>query len=117
MVEQRIKKLIPRTIPIYIGELPSAPNDVAAIMLYNSAGTAEYFSVGTICTPVIKIIVRNHSYDTAQQWIEDIKNALHRYHDDEYFLSILMQGYPLYLGKNDQKLHEFQIVFNIRIKE
>ena len=79
-------------------------------------GNAEYFSFGTVCRPVIKIVIRNQSYAQAQQYIEDIKQVLHRHHDD-YFISILMQGYPMYLGKDEQKLHEFQIVFNIKVKE
>lgn len=118
MVEQHIKALFPEELKdiTVIGELPSAPQNVIAIMLYSGAGNAEYFAFGTVCKPVIKIVLRNQSYAQAQQYIEDIKQVLHRYHDD-YFISILMQGYPMYLGKDDQKLHEFQIVFNIKIKE
>lgn len=118
MVEQRIKALFPEALEsiTYIGELPSAPQNVIAIMLYSGAGNAEYFATGTVCKPVIKIVLRNQSYAQAKQYIEEIKEALHRHHDD-YFISILMQGYPIYLGKDEQKLHEFQIVFNINVKE
>ena len=117
MVEEKIKNLllgIPATI--CIGELPSAPANAIAIMLYSGAGNSEYFAFGTVCTPVVKIVIRNQSYEQAQQHIEDIKKALHRHHD-AFFLSIFMQGYPTYLGKDAQKLHEFQIVFNIKVKE
>lgn len=118
MVEQRIKALLPeelKTLTV-IGELPSTPQNAIAVMLYSGAGNAEYFATGTVCAPVIKIVLRNQSYERAQQYIEDIKAVLHRHHDD-YFISIFMQGYPMYLGKDEQKLHEFQIVFNISVKE
>lgn len=118
MVEQHIKALLPESIQAIsvIGELPSSPQNVIAIMLYNGASNAEYFAFGTVCAPVVKIVLRNQSYAQLQQYIEDIKKVLHRHHDD-YFMSILMQGYPIYLGKDEQKLHEFQIVFNIQVKE
>lgn len=118
MVEQRIKSLLPEEIKAItvIGDLPSSPQNVIALVLYSGASNAEYFAFGTVCAPVIKVVLRNQSYDAAQQYIEDIKRVLHRHHDD-YFISILMQGYPVYLGKDEQKLHEFQVVFNIKVKE
>lgn len=117
-VETKIKALLPSTITCYIGELPSAPANVAAIMLYSGVANLEYFggSDATTYRPVIKIVVRNQSYETAKQWIEEIKQTLHR-HTDDYFMSIFMQGYPVYLGKDPQKLHTFQVVFNIQVKE
>lgn len=116
MVEQRIKALLPTELPVYIGELPSRVNDAIGIMLFNGAANAEYFAFGTVCKPVVKIVVRHQSYEIAQQWIETIKQTLHR-HTDDYFISILMQGYPMYLGKDEQKLHNFQVTFNIKVKE
>ena len=118
MVEQHIKALLPDHLKpsVVIGELPSSPSDAIAVVLYSGAGNAEYFACATVCQPVIKIVVRNQSYDQAQQHIESIKKVLHRHHD-EYFMSIIMQGYPVYLGRDEQKLHEFQVVFNINVKE
>lgn len=118
MVEEHIKSLFPDSVQgyAYIGELPSTPEDVIAILLYQGAGNAEYFSFSTIYEPVIKIVLRNSSYDQARRWVEEIKGALHK-HTDDYFTSIIMRGYPMYLGKDAQKLHEFQIVFNIQVKE
>lgn len=116
MVEKKIKNLIPESIPIVIGDLPGGTNDIAAIKLFDGAMNEYYFKHGTVFRPVIKIVVRNQSYEQAHEWIEQIKQTLNEYTDD-YFVSILLSGYPMYLGKNEQKLHEFQIVFNIRIKE
>ena len=116
MVEQHIYDLLPASFPKVIGDLPGGNSNAVAIMLYDGAGNEEYFSTGTIYRPVIKIVVRNQSYEEAHNQIQQIKDTLHR-HTDEYFLSILLAGYPLYLGKGEQKLHEFQIVFNIQTKE
>lgn len=116
MVEQKIKQLIPAEIPSVIGDLPGGSNNIVAIVLFNGSGNEHYFHSGTVFRPVIKIVVRNSSYEQAKHWIEVIKETLNE-HSDDYFLSILLSGYPMYLGRNDQKLHEFQIVFNIRIKE
>lgn len=115
-MEQHIYDLLPNDFKKVIGDLPGTQEDVVAIVLFNGSGNDEYFGFTTVYRPIIKIIVRNRSYEVAQQWVKTIKDTLHR-HQDDYFLSILMQGYPLYLGKSEQKLHEFQITFNIRVKE
>ena len=118
MLEQHIKQILPEDARqlAYIGELPSAPQDVIAIIMYDGVDSDEYFAAKSVHRPVVKMVIRNRSYEIAQQLVASIKHALHRYQDD-YFLSILMRGYPLYLGKDVQKLHEFQIVFNIQLKE
>ena len=115
-MEQHIANLLPNDFTKVIGDLPGTHADAVAIVLFNGSGNDEYFGFQTIYRPIIKIIVRNHSYELAQQWVKTIKNTLHQ-HQDAYFLSIHMQGYPLYLGRSEQKLHEFQITFNIQIKE
>ena len=94
MIEQKIKALLPASLPTYIGDLPSTPSDVISIVLFDGANTLEYFGEGTVYQPVVKIVVRNKSYGEAQQWNESVKQSLHR-HTDDYFMSILMQGYPV----------------------
>ena len=116
MVEQHIYDLLPATLPKVIGDLPATAANAVAIILYNGAANLEYFQFDTVYRPVVKLVVRNSSYEEAQQQVLDIKSSLHK-HSDDFFMSILMQGYPVYLGRDAQKLHEFQIVFNIQVKE
>lgn len=116
MVEQKLKELLPSQLPVYIGELPSNETDAVAVMLYDGNFNTEYFKSGTMFKPVVKIVVRHGSYQTGREWATVIKEALHR-HVDDFFLSILMVGYPRYLGRDPQKLHEFQLVFNLKVKE
>lgn len=116
MVEQHIYDLLPATLPKVIGDLPATSTNAVAIMIFNGVGNQEYFHFDTVYQPVVKIVIRNASYAEAQQQALDIKSALHK-HSDDFFMSIFMQGYPVYLGRDEQKLHEFQIVFNIQVKE
>lgn len=116
MVEQHIYELLPSTLPKVIGDLPSTATNAVAIMLYNGVSNLEYFQFDTVYKPVAKIVVRNALYEEAEQQILTIRNTLHK-HTDDYFMSIFMQGYPVYLGRDAQKLHEFQVVFNIQVKE
>lgn len=121
MIAEKIYDMLPQEWPLSIGDLPST-NDVAvAIMEYDGATSAEYFgprdsSNSSIFNPIVKIVVRHDSYVTGQTWCETIKDTLHRYHDD-YFMSILLVGVPMYLGRNEQKLHEFQVTFQTQVKE
>lgn len=116
MVERKVKQLLPSGLPIVIGDLPGGTGDSIAIKLFDGSLNEHYFNHGTVFRPVIKIVIRNKSYEKAHEWIELIKHTLNEYSDD-YFMSILLSGYPMYLGKDEQKNHEFQIVFNIRVKE
>lgn len=116
MVEQHIYDLLPSTLPKFIGDLPANVPNAVAIVLFNGSENLSYFQFGSVFRPVVKIVVRNSSYEEAQQQVSTIKETLHK-HSDEYFMSIFMQGYPMYLGKDEQKLHEFQLVFNIKLKE
>ena len=116
MVEQHIYDLLPVNLTKVIGDLPGGSSDCVAIMLFDSPGNEEYFAMDTIYRPVIKIVVRNKSYEEAQRQIVEIRDTLHK-HTDDFFISIMLVGYPLYLGRGEHKLHEFQITFNISTKE
>ena len=116
MVEKHIYDLLPTDLPKVIGDLPSTATNAVAIIAYNGVANLEYFQFDTVYKPVLKIVVRNTSYEEAQRQVVSIRDALHK-HSDDYFLSILTQGYPTYLGRDEQKLHVFQTVFNIQVKE
>ena len=116
MVEQHIYDLLPAELTKVIGDLPGGSSNCIAIMLYDGPGNEEYFAMGTIYKPVVKIVVRNQSYEEAQRQVVQIRDLLHK-HKDDFFMSIMLVGYPLYLGRGEQKLHEFQVVFNITTKE
>ena len=128
MVAEKIHNLLPQEWPLVIGDLPSTSENAVGIIEYDGATSTEYFGVrdtfalrasaASIFNPIVKIVIRHASYSEGQKWSDEVKDTLHRFHDDYIgILSCLMAGTPLYLGRNDQKLHEFQVTFNISIKE
>lgn len=120
MVAEKIYDLLPQGWPLVIGDLPSAADVVVGIVEYDGATSTEYFGMKntSLFNPIVKIVIRHDTYSTGQAWADEVKNVLHRYHnEDKGILSILMTGTPMYLGRNEQKLHEFQVTFNISVKE
>ena len=105
--------------PLTIGDLPATHDIAVCITEYDGATGTEYFGNtpgNSIFAPIIKCVVRHSSYKTGQAWSDAIAGALHRYHDNT-LLSVLLIGAPMYLGRSEEKLHEFQITFQINIKE
>lgn len=99
--------------PMTVGALPSTNANAIGLMDYDGYTSTEYFGSGSVFQPLLKAVVRNNSYEEGQEWCEAIKDALHRYHDDT-FLSILLVGDIMYLGRGETKLHEFQLTFTIQ---
>lgn len=116
MLEVRLKQLLPTSIPVVIGELPSSSTDIVAMVLYNGNANTEYFGKSTVFQPVVKFVARHSSYEVMRSWIDQIQRTLHQHHD-EYFLGIHLVGSPTYLGRGSTKLHEMQIVFRLEVKE
>lgn len=127
MIEDLILGLLPAELVPFatIGDLPGTQRDEVCIMLYDGVANTEYFggkSGSTVFQPIAKIVVRNQSYETAKQWVDLVQETLHRYTDASSeiggpILSIFMVGSPKYLGRGTYKLHEFQVTFNIQMKE
>lgn len=104
-------------LPVVIGDLPSSEENNICILLHDGPGNTEFFgdrNCTTLYNPLIRIVVRNKSYDEGKQWVNAIHTTLHRYRDDQ-FMSIIIFGNPQYLGKSMQKLHEFQILFDAQV--
>ena len=114
-----LKAGVGATWPLTIGVLPATRDISVCITEYDGVGSTEYFGAtpgSSVLAPIIKCIVRHSSYETGQGWTDAIKSALHRYHD-ENLMSVLLIGAPMYLGLSEEKLHEFQVTFQINIKE
>lgn len=114
-IEDLILGALPSELEPYatIGDLPATQSDHIGIMLYDGSYNTEYFGEqqgSTIFNPLIKIVVRNHSYEKANDWCRIIKETLHRYTSDK-ILSIFLIGFPMYLGRDPQGLQEFQLTF------
>ena len=120
MVAEKIYNLLPQEWPKVIGDLPSTSDVVLGIVEYDGATSTEFFGAtnNSLFNPIVKIVIRHSSYSVGQSWSEEVKETLHRYHNEDIgILSCFMVGTPIYLGRNEQKLYEFQVTFNISIKE
>ena len=120
MIAEKIYDLLPQEWPKVIGDLPSTNEVAVGVIEYEGATSTEYFGIDncSVFNPIIKVVIRHTSYPAGQEWSEVAKNTLHRHHNEGIgILSILMIGAPMYLGRNAQKLHEFQVTFNITTKE
>lgn len=115
MVADKIYDLLPSDLPKVIGDITELRVSAVGIMEYDSGVNAEYFGA-TLEQPVVKIVARATTYQEGQEWITVCRDAIHRYHDD-FFLSIMQVGSSVYLGQNTERMHEFQAVFNIQVKE
>lgn len=118
MIAEKIYDLLPQDWPLVIGDLPSTADIVVGIMEYDGATSTEYFGRDSKSEfkPIVKIVIRHESYSKGQAWSEEVQNVLHRYRNEDIGIqSCLMIGTPMYLGRNEQKLHEFQVTFNISV--
>ena len=119
MVAEYLYDALTLSSPVVIGQLPATPSNVTAIMEYSSNPSTEYFG-GTVVTrianPVVKFICRNDSYATGQAIVESIREQLDRL-QTEQLLSVFPVGSPMYLGRGQDGLHEFQVTFKVQIKE
>lgn len=122
MIADNVKALLPSDWPLNIGDLPSPNVEAVCIIEFDGYYNTQYFGRGPgtmIGQPLVKIIGRSASYETGEFWMEECKRRLNRYigEDDDEILSITMVGTPSYLGRNNQKFHEFQVTFQVKVKE
>lgn len=117
MVAEYISGLLPSDWPKFIGDLPSGRSEAIALMEYDGVGSTNYFGQArSILQPILKVVVRTESYKVGDTYCEDLKELLHKYHD-EVILSMLLAGSTMYLGRDEDKMHEFQLIFNIQIRK
>lgn len=116
MVAEKIYDLLDAGLPKTIGDLPSTTKDAVAIMEYDGYDSTEYLGMKTsVFQPVVKIVARTNDYSRGSSWVDSIAEQLHK-HSDGDFMSILLVGTPVYLGRDEQKLHEFQVTFRTQVR-
>lgn len=120
MIADDVKALLPSTWPVTVGDLPSPNVESVCIIEFDGYYNTQYFGRGPgsmIGHPLIKIVGRSKSYTQGEAWMDEAKALLNRYQSDGEILSITLVGTPTYLGRNSQKFHEFQITFQVQVKE
>lgn len=115
---EHIVNVLPElTKPVFVGDMPSVSTEGVAISQYDGNANTEYLGMSTtVFAPIIKVYVRTIDYKEGDSIVQQIKGTLHRRVDD-VMMSCLLVGSPMYLGRGPEKLHEFQLTFNISVEE
>ena len=123
MIADNVRALLPADWPVTVGDLPSPNVEAVCLIEFDGYYNTQYFGMGPgtmIGHPLVKVIGRSASYQQGEYWMDESKRILNRYHsnnDEDEIISITMVGTPTYLGRNTQKFHEFQITFQVQVKE
>lgn len=114
---EHIKGLLSNQSKVFIGDLPSLTEEGVGIVLEAGTENPSYFGdYRSLSSPYIRITIRSREYTSGMNRAESIKQDLDR-HTDEHILSCIINGSPMYIGRNQQKLHEIQLLFYIILKE
>ena len=112
-----IKTLLTDKDKVFIGDLPSLSEEGVGILLEEGSSDSRYFGqYKSLARPYIRITIRSKKYVSGMERAESIKKDLDKY-TDENILQCFIAGSPMYIGKNEQKLHEIQLLFYITLKE
>lgn len=102
---------------VFIGDLPSLSDEGVGIALEEGAQNHLYFGgCSNVTCPYIRFTIRTKKYVDGMARAEQIKTDLNLL-TNENILQCLISGAPMYIGKNQQQLHEIQVLFYIKLKE
>lgn len=102
----------------YVGDFPGLSAEGVSVRLESGEDASRHFgSVDTsIFRPSVVVTARSASYNTARGWLTSIRDIIDGYTNGAT-LGIYMQGTATYLGRDDQKMHEFQVYYKTLVKE
>lgn len=106
--------LLQNKTKVFIGDLPSLSDEGVGVALENGTTNSTYFGMHSCYNPYIRFTVRTKKYIDGMARAEQIKQDLNMYHDDS-ILKCTIIGSPMYIGKNQQSLHEIQILFQVSV--
>lgn len=115
-----IYSILPATLkPKFVGEVPSQSEEGIAIALTDGEDSDLFFGSGaTLARPYVQIVVRTKEYAKGSKFCNQIIETLDRYkQESEGILGLWMQGNIDYLGKTEEKLHEFELTFKSMLLE
>lgn len=116
---EKLAELIPPEVnPVFIGEIPSQSDE--GVALAPTDLETRYWFLGqeeSIVTPYIQCSIRTKEYLKGENFSDILLKVLNGTIEDENLLGIRPITYTNYLGKNEDKLHEFQLTFKVILKE
>lgn len=120
MILEQIWNLIPSSVkPRFIGDIPSASEEGVSLTLEGSTEITRFFQPSTrIVSQTVLCNIRTKKYQTGYKYLQSVKKALDSAKDlSNGILSITVQTSDDYVGINEEKLHEFQIIFKVLVEE
>lgn len=115
---EHVLEFLPESVtPKFVGEMPSLSDEGVAVMLFDGGINTQYLGMkDTLFRPVLKFVIRIANYPKGAEWMQIIKDTFHEFSSDEISQMDIV-GSPMYLGRTEEKLHEFQITFQTIVKE
>lgn len=108
----------PEVQPRFIGDLPSITTEGTTCLIYSSNASTQFFGMkNALYRPVAKFVSRVRRYPDGEEIMTKISDSLKKYTGDDEIAGINQIGSPIYLGRNTEKLHEFQVTFEIIVRE
>ena len=120
MILEVLWEMIPATVkPRFIGDIPSASDEGISLTVEGSSEITRFFNPACrIVSQNVVCNIRTKKYPTGEKFLNQIKKALDsKTNESKGLLSITIQSSDDYLGVNEEKLHEFQIIFKTLVKE
>ena len=114
-VHDLLKTSIPKSV---VGDFSSLTVEGVAIKLSTDLGVSRYFGgvSDNIYRPTVTLVARSESYATASEWLHVARSILDGYREGNDF-ALFVETPTEYVGRDESKMHEFNEVFKILIKE
>lgn len=111
---------IPDTVaPRFVGDIPSQSEEGVSLSINNGEDNTVFFATNEVLyRPYVQCLVRTEKYVKGEVLLSQVAQALNKLEDQENgILGVFQLGSASYLGKNEDKLHEFQLTFRCIILE
>lgn len=109
-----VKSLLTSISNVFIGNMPTTPDDVIAI--YNTGGYPRGLTESKLKQPTFQIRIRSASYAAGEVMCNTVADLLHG-NGTTKILTIYQQGDPLDLGRDQNNRSEFSINFRCYYKQ
>lgn len=119
VIPEYIRKLILRKVKlaVFVGDVPSLAEEGIAVKMLEGNPNSMYFGeIPNMYEPMYQILIRARDYTVGAISAQAIKDVLDGY-TDKNLQALTLVGSILYLGRSEQKMHEFQLTFTAIIKE
>lgn len=112
-IRNLIVPLVPNT---FIGTWPSEKVNAVSLRWGGGTRVIEHFGDSSyIQQSLITVMVRHSDYDTGEQWVGTIQGLLSGYSAGN-ILQLRVATPPSYLGINQEKYHQFRVIFKSLIR-